>query len=90
MKKFHVRQGPFNLAGLFFSLIGFILVLLCLIGCLEPSGRGLYFAKVTNAVAPTNGTGIALYYGWQGYCLQDTELNCYNDRSIMVVPFGNL
>lgn len=88
MKKFHVRQGPFNFAGLFFSLIGFILVLLCLVGCQGPNSRGLYFAKVSNAIPATHGSAIAVYYGWQGYCVEQDELTCFSDRSVMVVPFG--
>lgn len=88
MKKPSLRPGPFNTVGFFFSIVGFVLVLLCLVGCLRPSGRGLYFAKVTNATPLTDGSNVAVYYGWQGYCLEDVNLNCYNDRNVMVVPFG--
>ncbi|GAA5794822.1 hypothetical protein HPULCUR_000169 [Helicostylum pulchrum] len=87
MKKVNIRPGPFNAVGFFFSIAGFILVLLCLVGCLKPSGRGLYFAKVTNAAPLADGSSVAFYYGWQGYCVEDTELKCYADRSMMVVPF---
>ncbi|KAI9357455.1 hypothetical protein BD770DRAFT_322095 [Pilaira anomala] len=87
MKKPSLRPGPFNTVGFFFSIVGFVLVLLCLVGCLRPSGRGLYFAKVTNATPLTDGSNVAVYYGWQGYCLEDVNLNCYNDRKVMVVPF---
>lgn len=83
-----MRQGPYNALGLFFALTGFILVLLCSVGCLYPSGRGLYFTKVTDAVAPSNGSVVTAYYGWQGYCLQDQDLECFHDRSVMHVPFG--
>jgi hypothetical protein len=85
-----MRPGPYNVAGLFFALTGFLLVFLCLIGCVVPSGRGLYFAKVTDAQVPANGSRLSVYYGWQAYCLEETELNCYIDRDVMVVPFGKI
>ncbi|KAI8056305.1 uncharacterized protein B0P05DRAFT_479135 [Gilbertella persicaria] len=65
-------------------MIGFILVLLCLVGSQTPSGRGLYFAKVTDAESNASFTA---YYGWQGYCIQEADITCYSDRSVMIVPF---
>ncbi|OBZ82625.1 hypothetical protein A0J61_09325 [Choanephora cucurbitarum] len=85
MKKFHLRQGPYSLTGLLFSTIGFILVLLCLVGSQTASGRGLYFAKVTDA--DPQSSIFTAYYGWQGYCLEDNGIDCQNDRSVMLVPF---
>ncbi|KAK4513664.1 L-serine ammonia-lyase [Mucor velutinosus] len=87
MKKFHFKQGPFNVTGLCLAIIGFVLVMLCLVGCQTPSGRGLYFAKVTDAQTPADGNSVSVYYGWQGYCIEDVKLECYSDRSIMIVPF---
>jgi hypothetical protein len=90
MKKFHFKKVPFNNTGLFFSITGFILALLCLVGCQYSSGRGLYFAKVTDAQMPSTGNPVSVYYGWQGYCIEDQGLTCFSDRSIMLVPFGNI
>ncbi|KAL7323983.1 hypothetical protein PS15p_210564 [Mucor circinelloides] len=87
MKKFHFKQGPFNVTGLSLALIGFLLTILCLVGCQKPSGRGLYFAKVTDAQQPADGNPVSVYYGWQGYCIEDVKLECYSDRSVMRVPF---
>ncbi|KAF1801707.1 hypothetical protein V8B55DRAFT_1473341 [Mucor lusitanicus] len=87
MKKFHFKQGPFNVTGLSLTIIGFVLAMLCLVGCQRPSGRGLYFAKVTDAQKPADGNPVSVYYGWQGYCIEDAKLDCYSDRSVMLVPF---
>lgn len=84
MKRFRMRQGPFNGIGFLFSLAGFILVLLCLVGCLAPSGRGLYFAKVSDA---SGDKAFSAYYGWQGYCLEEQgQTTCFTDRELLVVP----
>jgi hypothetical protein len=88
MEKLHIRQGSFNRSGLLFALTGFLLVLLCAVGCLYPSGRGLYFLQVTDAVAPSNASALSVYYGWQAYCLKETKLECFVDRDVMQVPFG--
>jgi hypothetical protein len=89
MKKFPVKHLPLDFIGLFFSMTGFIMVLLCLVGCIYDSGRGLYFLKVADS-QPTANASMTAYYGWQAYCIDDINLglNCYTDRSVMVVPFG--
>ncbi|KAI7903579.1 uncharacterized protein BX663DRAFT_485708 [Cokeromyces recurvatus] len=87
MKKFRLKKAPFNYTGFFLSIIGFILTLLCLVGCKTSSSKGLYFVKVTNAEKPVNGTSVSIYYGWQAYCIEDHEVKCVSDRSVMIVPF---
>ncbi|KAI9484143.1 MAG: hypothetical protein EXX96DRAFT_166689 [Benjaminiella poitrasii] len=87
MKKFRLKQVPFNYTGLLLSIIGFILTLLCLVGCSSSGSRGLYFAKVTDAASSIDGSSVSVYYGWQAYCIQDQQLKCVNDRNIMKVPF---
>ncbi|KAI8988308.1 hypothetical protein BDF20DRAFT_814475 [Mycotypha africana] len=89
MARFHLRKGLVNYVGLCLSIIGFILTVLCLAGCLKPSSYGFYFAKITDAEASSDGSFVSIYFGWQAYCVQESNqpMACYNDRSIMVVPF---
>ncbi|KAG1056759.1 hypothetical protein G6F46_005156 [Rhizopus delemar] len=82
MKKFRLKQEPFDRTGLLFSLTGFLLILLCLIGCQTPGSKGLYFAKVTDA----SQSGMVAYYGWRGYCIEDKGITCYKDDGVLVVP----
>lgn len=86
MKRPHLGQGPSSFLGLLLAIIGFVLTILCLVGCLRTSARGLYFLKITQASSASN--PVSIYYGWQGYCIQDVTLNCQQDRSVMIVPFG--
>ncbi|KAG0166253.1 hypothetical protein DFQ30_007412 [Apophysomyces sp. BC1015] len=68
---------------MFFSLVGFILVLLCLVGCRSASGQSLYFAKITDRPAGN----LTILYGLQGYCVLDKTTNCVSDDGVMIVPF---
>lgn len=87
-KRFRLGSEVSNVLGLVLSVIGFVLTVLCLVGCLRNSAQGLYFLKVTDATPPASGQSVSVYYGWQGYCIEEVTLNCQQDRSIMIVPFG--
>lgn len=57
------------------------MTLLCLIGCQTTGLKGLYFAKVTDGSVT-----MSAYYGWIGYCIQDSNLECYRGDDVLVVP----
>lgn len=74
-----------NYVGVFFSLVGFILTLLCVVGCRTTHGEKLYFAKISESPAGN----LTLYIGWQGYCVQDGQsISCHDDDGVMMMPFG--
>lgn len=86
MKKFRIKKEPFSRTGFFFTFLGFLLILLCLIGCQTPGSKSLYFVKVTDAPS-YKGTPMSAYYGWRGYCIDDGQTNCYG-HDVLVVPLG--
>ncbi|KAL0089772.1 hypothetical protein J3Q64DRAFT_1730070 [Phycomyces blakesleeanus] len=78
-----VRPSRLNYLGLLFSLIGFVLVILCLSGGHSKAGQSLHFLKITDN-PPSQ---LAVTYGWRGYCINDKTWQCKTDDSMMVVPF---
>lgn len=88
-RKFALQLRPSrrNYIGVFLSLVGFILVLLCLIGARSTGAKRISFATITaNPPGP-----LTIYLGWQGYCIDDKgETTCYNDDGVMMLPFGTL
>ncbi|CEG70138.1 hypothetical protein RMATCC62417_06087 [Rhizopus microsporus] len=84
MRKFRIKKEPFSRTGFFFTFLGFLLILLCLIGCQTPGSKSLYFVKVTDAPS-YKGSPMSAYYGWRGYCIDDRQTNCYG-HDVLVVP----
>ncbi|KAI9023673.1 hypothetical protein CLU79DRAFT_747689 [Phycomyces nitens] len=79
-----VRPSRLNYFGLLFSLVGFVLVILCLSGGHSKAGHRLYFLKITDN--PPN--QLSVVYGWRGYCIESKSVvDCKTDDSMMVVPF---
>ncbi|KAI9492883.1 hypothetical protein BDB00DRAFT_764656 [Zychaea mexicana] len=80
-----MRPSRRNYVGIFFSLVGFIFILLCLVGCRSNSGAKLYFAQLTERPAGT----LSINVGWQGYCITDRGgiTSCRTDDGVMMMPF---
>lgn len=83
--KIRIRPSKRNYIGLFFSLVGFLLILLCLVGSRTGSSKGLHFARLTERPAGP----LTIYVGWQGYCVeQSSDVECRTDDGVMMMPFG--
>ncbi|KAI8143879.1 hypothetical protein BJV82DRAFT_609747 [Fennellomyces sp. T-0311] len=80
-----MRPSRRNYIGVFFSFIGFIFILLCLVGSRTPGSAKLHFAKLTERPAGT----LTIYICWQGYCVTDRagETHCKTDDGVMMMPF---
>ncbi|KAI7882673.1 hypothetical protein K492DRAFT_144851 [Lichtheimia hyalospora FSU 10163] len=83
--KIRIRPSKRNYIGLFFSLVGFLLILLCLVGSRTVSGKGLHFARLIERPAGP----LTIYIGWQGYCTEEStnDVKCYTDDGVMMMPF---
>lgn len=85
--KIRIRPSKRNYIGLFFSLVGFLLILLCLVGSRTASGKGLHFARLIERPAGP----LTIYIGWQGYCVEQgstSNVECSTDDGVMMMPFG--
>jgi hypothetical protein len=85
-RKFRIRVRPtrWNHIGVFLSLVGFILILICLVGGFTSTGRGIYFAKVQNA-------NVTATFGLFGYCTDQaatSKVVCQQDEAVKQIPFG--
>ncbi|KAI9247220.1 hypothetical protein BY458DRAFT_590886 [Sporodiniella umbellata] len=82
MKGFRFKKEPYDKTGLLFGLTGFLLTLLCLIGCQTSGAKELYFAKVADESG-----NLTAYYGWVGYCVDEKGSTvCDRGSELLVVP----
>ncbi|KAI8327782.1 hypothetical protein BC941DRAFT_364360 [Chlamydoabsidia padenii] len=85
-RKFRIRVRPtrWNHIGVFLSLVGFILVLLCLVGGFTSSSKGIYFAKIQDA-------NVTATFALLGYCVEQgtpSQIICQRDDAVRPIPFA--
>ncbi|ORZ13999.1 hypothetical protein BCR42DRAFT_329922 [Absidia repens] len=62
-------------------MVGFILILLCLVGGFTSSSQGLHFAKI-------QGSNVTATFGLLGYCTeQASHITCQRDDAVKLMPF---
>ncbi|SAL98961.1 hypothetical protein [Absidia glauca] len=83
-QKLRIRLRPTRWThfGLLLSLGGFILVLLCLAGGLQPVSQAIHFAKI-------QGENVTVTFGLLGYCLHGNAAGwtCHQDDAVKMIPF---
>jgi hypothetical protein len=83
-RKFRIRVRPtrWNYIGVFLSMVGFILIFLCLVGGFTTSSKGIYFAKI-------KGSNVTATFGLLGYCTeQASQVTCHQDDAVKLMPFS--
>lgn len=84
-RTFSVPKIALEVVSLFLTLTGFLLVFLSLLSNGTEQLKSLYFLKLS-------ASNMTITFGLYNYCMTkgDSSTVCFEDDSIMVVPYGKL